>query len=382
MKKILVINTSYKIKGGEDTNIIDEVSFLEKYYEVKYLEFKNEDRLNFSDLLAFFTNSNFKSNQILKKIIQDFRPDIAYVHNTWFKANLGIFKILKKNKINTYLKLHNFRYFCCNHYLIRNHIKNQNICYMCNLQKGNRIFNKYYENSYIKSIFGIFYGKKYYKFITSSEVNLMVMTYFHKKFLLNHGVSDQKINIFRNPINISSSNEYDQESNYIVYAGRLSSDKGVEQLIKAWINSKISDLSLKIVGDGNLFDYLKENYSSSKVEFLGALDNDSTLETIKKSRGVVTATKMYEGQPRLLCEASINGIPSLFPNFGGMKEFFPNGYDFTFDQFNYIDLSKKIKLFKNFSSLQTISNELINFTREQLGEEVLKREFEKITFKI
>ena len=29
---------------------------------------------------------------------------------------------------------------------------------------------------------------------------------------------------------------------------------------------------------------------------------------------------MYEGQPRLLCEASINGIPSLFPDFGGMGE--------------------------------------------------------------
>lgn len=380
MKKILIINTSYKIKGGEDTNIIDEVSFLENYYEVKYLEFKNEDRLNFSDLLAFFTKSNFKSNRILKKIIQEFRPDIAYVHNTWFKANLGIFKILRKNKINTYLKLHNFRYFCCNYYLIRNHIKNQDFCYMCNLQKGNRIFNKYYENSYIKSLFGIFYGKKYYKLITSSEVNLMVMTYFHKRFLLNHGVPDQKINIFRNPINISLTNEYDKESNYIVYAGRLSSDKGVEQLIKAWINSKISDLSLKIVGDGNLFHYLKENYSANKVDFLGALDNDSTLEVIKKSRGVITATKMYEGQPRLLCEASINGVPSLFPNFGGMKEFFPNGYDFTFDQFNYNDLSKKIKLFNNISILQTISNELINFTREQLGEEALKREFEKITF--
>ena len=31
--------------------------------------------------------------------------------NTWFKASLGIFKILENRKIKTIVKLHNFRYF-------------------------------------------------------------------------------------------------------------------------------------------------------------------------------------------------------------------------------------------------------------------------------
>ena len=39
MKKILVINTKYQITGGEDSNIVDEIKFLQKYYEVEYLEF-------------------------------------------------------------------------------------------------------------------------------------------------------------------------------------------------------------------------------------------------------------------------------------------------------------------------------------------------------
>jgi hypothetical protein len=41
VKKILVINTIYKEKGGEDTNIVDEIIFLKKHYDIKYLEFKN-----------------------------------------------------------------------------------------------------------------------------------------------------------------------------------------------------------------------------------------------------------------------------------------------------------------------------------------------------
>ena len=31
MKKILVVNTIYKEKGGEDTNIVDEVNFLKNF---------------------------------------------------------------------------------------------------------------------------------------------------------------------------------------------------------------------------------------------------------------------------------------------------------------------------------------------------------------
>ena len=38
--KILVINTLYKEKGG-DTNIIDEVEFLNRFYDVKYIEYSN-----------------------------------------------------------------------------------------------------------------------------------------------------------------------------------------------------------------------------------------------------------------------------------------------------------------------------------------------------
>ena len=41
-----------------------------------------------------------------------FKPDIVYIHNTWFKANLGIFDILKKENVEVVLKIHNFRFAC------------------------------------------------------------------------------------------------------------------------------------------------------------------------------------------------------------------------------------------------------------------------------
>ena len=51
---------------------------------------------------------------------------------------------------------------------------------------------------------------------------------------------------------------------------------------------------------------------------------------------------MYEGQPRILCEASGYGVPSIFPRYGGMQEYFPENYDLSFEQYNYDDLVDKI----------------------------------------
>ena len=62
MKKILVINTKYKISGGEDTNIIDELEFLRKNYEIQYLEFNNSKKL------IYLIYSHFLLTQIFHQI--------------------------------------------------------------------------------------------------------------------------------------------------------------------------------------------------------------------------------------------------------------------------------------------------------------------------
>ena len=49
------------------------------------------------------------------------------------------------------------------------------------------------------------------------------------------------------------------------------------------------------------------------------------------SKVVISATKLYEGQPTLLCEATMNYIPVIFPNSGGINEFLPKNYKFLYD---------------------------------------------------
>ena len=162
-----------------------------------------------------------------------------------------------------------------------------------------------------------------------------------------------------------------------LYAGRISKEKGIKELVDAFINAKTLNINLLLIGDGPELSYLKKLYKNeNNIKFTGQLDNEKVKEIISKARAVVTATKLFEGQPTLLCEASSMKTPSIFPRFGGIHEFFPPETKLSFQQYDYQDLTKKIKLVdkSNFAD-EGIENEkfyLKHFDKNNFSKKMLE----------
>ena len=209
------------------------------------------------------------------------------------------------------------------------------------------------------------------------SLKIVVLNNFYKTHLLRKKIDKDKVFINYNPFEISKNYNYSAESDYVVYAGSLVEQKGVEELLESWKKSKVN-LKLLIIGSGELEKGLMKKYSSQKIEFLGFLENNKVVEVIKNSRAVVTATKMFEGQPRLISEASAFGIPSIYPSFGGLDEYFPEDYKFSFEQFNYSDLIEKIELLQNKILLKQESKRIHNYIIENMSLKTIKRNFESI----
>jgi len=343
MKKILIVHNFYLNKGGEDVNIIEELEFLNDYFEVSFFYLNNSRRINIFDIFAFFCNSNFISNKKFNDKLNEFQPDLVYVHNTWYKINLGIFNILKKKSIKTALKIHNFRYECSLHMFAKKHLKEFDVCNQCGFKsKRLQLFNKYFKNSYLKSFLIYIYSRKYFKILKNNPISIIALNEFHRKKLIDYGIDNSKINVICNPINFQNFKISKEKENIVVYAGRISEEKGVDEIIKSWENTSLKNFKLLIIGDGEDKKALENKNKREDIVFLGALDIDIVLDYISRAKAVVTATKLFEGQPRLLCEASSLGTLSIYPSFGGMDEFFPENYEFSFEQFNYSDLVTKL----------------------------------------
>ena len=98
---------------------------------------------------------------------------------------------------------------------------------------------------------------------------------------------------------------------------------------------------LNIIGTGPLLNKLDVN--NKNIIINGERSNQEVLESISASKCIITNTKLFEGQPTLLTEASSLGVPSIFPNTGGLKEIFEDNYPLYFEQFNYKELKKLLE---------------------------------------
>ncbi len=380
MKKILVLHNNYQNLGGEDIAVDHEIQILKTYYEVETILFDNKITNYFAQLVYFLLNKNSNSVKKLEKKIKEFKPDAVYIHNTWFKASLGVFDLVKNLSIPTIIKIHNFRYYCTRSYSSKSHLGGNNLCYACGYKKkSNKIFNRYFEESFIKSIFVIIYGRRYFRLLQNPEFKILVLTDFHKNFIQKLGNFNSNVFVQPNPLKTPSTNKTEKQKNYFTYAGRISKEKGVDKLIETFLNANLSNSFLKIVGEGPLLDDLQNQYMDNEnVEFLGLLQNNKVLDLIGKSLAVVTATRLYEGQPTFLCEASLLGIPSIYPKVGGIGEFFPENYRLSYNQFDYEDLKNKLKLIENKEIAKEIGTENKEFIINYLDKDKLIDRFNMI----
>ncbi len=357
MDKILIIHNKYRLTGGEDIAVANEISILKKHFDIKIIYFDNKITNYLLQPFYFLINKNLESIKIIKEEIKNFNPNIVYVHNTWFKASPAIFSEVLKIGKPIILKIHNFRFYCTKHLFAYQHFDKKNFCQGCGIHKKDMgIFNKYFSNSYIRSLLVVIYGIKYFKVLKYSNLKILTLTNFQKNFMIKNGINKEKIYVHRNILDFQSNILYPaSDKKYIVYAGRISVEKGVEQLINAFLKSNLNNLyEFKIIGDGPELNKLSKNFTADNVKFLGQISNEQTIKTIQNAKAVVTGTQLYEGQPTLLCEASAMGVPSVFPKNEGINEFFPHNYELTFDQHNE-------------ESLINILNEIENIDLHEVG---------------
>lgn len=350
--KILLINECHYPRGGADIVYLNTGRLLESYgHEVHYFSIKSEKNISCPDESYFFEKPknalaelfsffyNRKAAKALDRMIRVIHPDVAHVHLLWGVLTPSVLKVLKLHHIPVVHTVHDYLMACpVNHFLD----KEGNICERCKEAGYTECIRKRcYKGKLLKSIILTTEYKFRNRYFEPSKFfdGIVFVSEFSRRKHLEH---KERLSNITNIVLYNCTKDQGRPTSvnngYYLYFGRLSDEKGVEVLIKAFLHTP--QLHLKIVGDGPLRKSLEELAANAEnIEFLGYKRNPELSDLIRGSKYVIIPSRCYENNPMTIVEAYSLGRPVIGSRIGGIPEIIDEhrtGY--TFEMGNEDDL--------------------------------------------
>jgi glycosyltransferase involved in cell wall biosynthesis len=347
--KILLIHNFYRYRGGEDhyVQILDD-TFSQKGHQVSCLFYDSKDIKDFNPfrklLIPFKFIRSKRVNRRLEQLIRDNKPDLAVIHNMFPLISLSILKVLKRFGIPVIKRIENFRFLCLNGLFLRSGFGICEVCSQGNYLPG--IIHKCYQNSFFNSLgmsIPLFFGK-WKKKLFSSVNTFLIPSIFVKERFQQIGFPEKQLRILPNFLDSEPVDTTSQPDNYAVFMGRLSVEKGLHTLLKAF--KELPHVPLKILGAGPIKEELEgfviKNHLK-QVEFVGYVDGQKKKEILAKALFLIFPSECYESFGYSIIESYACGVPVVASALGGAKELVEEGETgYLFEAGNHEDLMDKI----------------------------------------
>uniref|UniRef100_UPI004048248D glycosyltransferase family 4 protein n=1 Tax=Algoriphagus sp. TaxID=1872435 RepID=UPI004048248D len=357
--KILVIHNYYGSSSPSGENIVvdEEIRLLKKFGNEVFVYKKSSDLIRkFKFLGSIFgglvTPWNFIEYFKIKKVVKLFLPDVIHIHNTFPLISPSILYSIP-NSVPVVMTLHNYRLFCAAGIPMRD----SRVCTLC-IDKNSvlpSIRFRCYRDSFFATIpiaLNIFIHKKFRTW-NKKITKFIVLSDFHKYKFNEAGLDLNKIVIKSNffsgrPIYVPFNKRiYD-----VIFVGRISVEKGIMTLLKAWKDMGINSPNLLIVGDGFLFQKVQEYISINQLTnvFLkGKVTKEEANSLISISKLLILPSECYEGFPLVIAESFAFGTPVAVSNLGSLKEIVEDGKEgVVFDVGDFNSISNVVScLFNN-----------------------------------
>ncbi len=261
----------------------------------------------------------------IRAMIREFRPDVAHVRNIYHHLSPSILWELKAQNVPVLYHLNDFKLLCPSYNLL----SQGEACEAC---KGGEFWHAVSSKCYP----GL-----------SSRVTLMMEAYIHRwlgtyrkcvdlflapsRFVrdrfVEHGWDGGKFEVLPHFQRIFTLRESHSENDRpLLYFGRLSAEKGVDDLLRAM--QKVPQIRLIVAGEGPGRGDLQELAASLgllNVEFVGHVGLAERDSLIAQSRFTVLPSHAYETLGKTILESYAGGRAVLASDMGSRRELVHHG---------------------------------------------------------
>jgi glycosyltransferase involved in cell wall biosynthesis len=262
----------------------------------------------------------------LGRLIQDFRPDVSHVRNIYHHLSPSILWELKRHNVPVVYHLNDFKLLCPNYNLT----SKGKACESCRNGRFWKVVTTGCYHGGVANRVVLAAEAYFHRWIGTYEkcVDLFLApSEFVRNKLIEHGWSAARIEVLSHFQSLSDQGHAFPGSDApMLYFGRLSPEKGVEDLIRAKVH--LPEVRLVIAGDGPArasLEAMARNLALKHVEFAGHLPTEELGRRISEARFTVLPSHAYETLGKTILESYARGRAVVASDLGSRREFVRHG---------------------------------------------------------
>lgn len=361
--KILLVNKFHYRKGGAETYYLTVGSELERMgHEVAYFSMKHPNNLpckwdkyfvtqrEYNDVknplsavrdgIALIYSPEAKRN--FQALCEEFRPDVVHLNNVHRQITLSILDApyLKEHHVPVFYTAHDYVTVCPGYLMLDGEGR---VCDAC-LEDGKYrhcIENRCVKGSRAKSALAALEASFNSSHHSNERIDRVIApSRFMRSKLIEGGWPEGKVEALQNFADDAilarasgvADDVTDRESPYLLFFGRLSAEKGVDVLLRAFDAAAPSlprDMRLIVVGDGpdaaEFRDLAVSLDSAPRIEFAGYQTGDALQTYVERASLAIASSRCRENMPYSIVEAFAAGTPVVGTRIGGIPELVTDG---------------------------------------------------------
>ena len=324
--KILLCHNFYQQVGGEDLVFNEETQLLESHGQtVLRFTLHNNSIPSMNRLgLAWRTMWNGAVYAELRRLIRQQRPDLVHCTNTFPLISPAAYYAARDEGIAVVQALHNYRLLCPGTYFLREH----RVCEDClgKTVPWPAVVHACYRDSRAASfvVAAMLSGHRLLGTWKRAVTLYYTPSEFTRQKCIEGGLPADRIAVKPNFVSVHPG-VGTGSGGYCVFVGRLSPEKGLDSVLKAWPRLG-GRLPLKIIGDGPVRDMaVAAAAAHPEIEWLGHRPIQEVLEIVGEAACLVMPSIWYETFGRTVVEAFAKGTPVIGSRMGAMAELIEDG---------------------------------------------------------